>query len=70
MLMRMRLSRVDVFMRFHSLVFTRFIVENERSHSAVLEQQWRLVLRNLDTCLEKMNQCRVSWSFVAWIGVI
>ena len=25
-----------VFMQFRSLVFTRFIVENERSHSAVL----------------------------------
>ena len=36
MLMCMRLSRVDVFMRFLSLVFTQFIVENERSHSAVL----------------------------------
>ena len=36
MLIHMRLSRVDVLMRFLSLVFTRFIVENERSHSAVL----------------------------------
>ena len=34
--MSMRLSRVDILMRFLSLVLTRFIAENERSHWAVL----------------------------------
>ena len=36
MLLRMRLSRVDVFMQILSLVFTQFNVENKHSHSAVL----------------------------------
>ena len=34
--MRIRLSSVDVSMWFLSAVFTRFIVENERSHLTVL----------------------------------
>ena len=47
-LMLMRLSRVVVFNRFHNSVLIRFMVENARSHSAVLTGIRAAILHSFD----------------------
>ena len=56
MLIHIKLSRVDVFMRLLSLDFTRFIVENEHSQSTMLTGTTAAIEASLESC--RYMSCR------------
>ena len=67
-LIRIKLSRVDVFRRFLSVVFMRFIDEKQRSHSAVLTAMRAAIEASLDSWgVRTYHEVRCLYK-VAWSG--